>query len=96
MHDVLLNIQRVITTDSARRGQDWIGGAGQSAERLDRSWALHDEGDQRARGDEAEQRLEERLPCEAGALIYRRRDDAGLTIRPAMCSGCVTVIFRTP
>src|SRR5580698_9161237 len=59
VHDVLLHIQRVITTDRARGGGHRIGRAGQSAERLDGPGALDDQGHERSRRDEHDQRREE-------------------------------------
>src|SRR3712207_4220474 len=59
--DVVLHLEGEVAADGAGGGLDRVGGAGQRAERLDRPRALDDEREQRAAGDELDQRAEERL-----------------------------------
>src|SRR5947207_14039979 len=58
--DVLSSQQRMIPPDGARRGGQRVGRPGQRAERLDHPRALGDQGHQRSRGDELDERAEER------------------------------------
>src|SRR5438067_10799470 len=61
VHDVLSSQQRMIPPDGARRGGQRVGRPGQRAERLDHPRGLGDQGHQRSRGDELDERAEERL-----------------------------------
>jgi hypothetical protein len=77
VHDVVLHLEGEVTANGARGGLDRVRGAGERPERLDGAGALDDQGQQRAAGDELDERAEERALAVLAVVLLGDLDGQG-------------------